>query len=129
MHPWALALVMDRGLQGMDGPWRCEALALWKKLSVAREGRQAMIQGHWPASSPHLCILPENVDESENYIFISSSSFFLGGGSHPQHMEIPRLGAKSEHSHRPMPQPYQHQIRAMSTNYTTGHGNAGSLTH
>ena len=29
---------------------------------------------------------------------------------------------------RPRPQPQQRQIRAMSANYTTAHGNAGSLT-
>ena len=29
----------------------------------------------------------------------------------------------------PIPQPQQHQIRAISATYTTAHGNAGSLTH
>jgi len=30
---------------------------------------------------------------------------------------------------QPIPQPHQHQIRAVSATYTTAHGNAGSLTH
>ena len=55
--------------------------------------------------------------------------FFLG--PHPRHMEVPRLGGKSELQPKPTPQPQQHQlgIRAVSVTYTTAHGNAGSLTH
>ena len=48
--------------------------------------------------------------------------FFLG--LHLQHMEVPRLGVKSE-----LQLPQQHQIRAASVTYTTAHSNAGSLTH
>ena len=33
------------------------------------------------------------------------------------------------HCHWPQPQPRQRQIRAASANYTTAHGNTGSLTH
>ena len=43
-------------------------------------------------------------------------------GQHLQHMEVPRLGFKSE------PQPQQHRIRAVSATYTTAHGSAISLT-
>ena len=48
---------------------------------------------------------------------------FYGGEVYPQHMEVPRLGVKSE------PQPQQHRIRAASVTYTTAYGNIGSLTH
>ena len=48
---------------------------------------------------------------------------------HLGHMEVPRLGVKSELSCCPMPQPQQHSIRAVSTTYTAAHGNTGSLTH
>ena len=41
-----------------------------------------------------------------------TSLFFLG--PHLQHMEVPRLGAKSERQ--------QHQIQAESVTYTTAHG-------
>jgi len=44
-------------------------------------------------------------------------------GPHPRHMEVPRLGVKSE------PQPQQHQIQVESVTCTTAHSNAGSLTH
>jgi len=50
-------------------------------------------------------------------------------GLHPWHMELPRLGVKSEHSRWPTPQPQQRQIRAMSVTYTTAHSNTGSLIY
>ena len=50
--------------------------------------------------------------------------FFLG--PHPQHMEVPRLGVKSEPQLRPQPQ--QCRIWASPSTYTIAHGNARSLT-
>ena len=49
-------------------------------------------------------------------------------GPHPQHMEFPRLGSNWSCSHRPIPQPQQFRIRAMSITYSTSHSNARSLT-
>ena len=46
--------------------------------------------------------------------FIYFLFFFVVLGPHPRHMEVPRLGVESE---LPLPA------------YTTGHSNAGSLTH
>ena len=50
-------------------------------------------------------------------------------GLHPWHMEVPRLQLNRSYSCQPKPQPQQCGIRAMSTIYTTAHGNARSLTH
>ena len=50
------------------------------------------------------------------YLFIYLSIL----GLHLWHMQIPRLTT---------PQPQECQIQAMSVTYTTGHGNARSLTH
>ena len=47
--------------------------------------------------------------------------FFCFVGPHPQHMEVPRLGVKS--------QPQQPGIQAASETHTTVHSNARSLTH
>ena len=56
--------------------------------------------------------------------------FFFFLGPHPPHMEVSRLGVKSEScSCRPIPQPQQCQIWAMSVTYITAHGNTRSLTH
>jgi len=58
--------------------------------------------------------------------------FFGFLGTHPQqHMEVPRLGVKSNQSYscQPTPQPQQHEIRAASSTFITAHGNAGSQTH
>ena len=60
--------------------------------------------------------------------------FFFGGGVvflglYLRHMEVPRLGVKSELFCQPTPQPQQRQIQAASVTYTTAHDNAGSLTH
>ena len=52
------------------------------------------------------------------YLFIYC---FLG--LHLRHLEVPRLRVESQ------PQPQQRRIGATSANYTTAHGNAGSLTH
>jgi len=41
---------------------------------------------------------------------------------------FPSQGLNLSCSRQPTLQPQQHQIRAMSTAYTTVHGNAGSLT-
>ena len=49
-------------------------------------------------------------------------------GLHLQHLEVPRLGVKSE-LQLSTPQPQQRGIRAASVTYTTARGHAGSLTH
>ena len=54
--------------------------------------------------------------------------FLLLLGLHMRHMEVPRLRVELD-SCRPMPQPRQLGIQAVSVTYTTAHGNAGSLTH
>ena len=47
-----------------------------------------------------------------------------------RHMEVPRLGIKSDpYSCQPTPQPQQCKIQAMYATYTTAHGNTGCLTH
>ena len=58
---------------------------------------------------------------------IISFLFFLG--LHQRHMEIPRLGVKSELLLLDYVIAKQHQIRAASVTYTTVHGNTRSLTH
>ena len=55
--------------------------------------------------------------------------FFCFSGPHPCHMEVPKLGVKSELQLQPTPQPQRCGIRAVSVTYTTALGNAGSLTH
>ena len=54
-------------------------------------------------------------------LFFFFSYLFCFLGPHPRQMEVPRLGVQSEL--------FECQIRASSATYTTGHGNAGSLTH
>ena len=51
--------------------------------------------------------------------------FFVFLGSHWQHMEVPRVGVKSELQ----PQPQQQQIGSTSVTYSTAHGHARSFTH
>jgi len=53
--------------------------------------------------------------------------FFLG--PHPQHMEVPRLGAESELQLLAMPQPRQCQIQTVSATHIAACGKVGSLTH
>ena len=53
--------------------------------------------------------------------------FFLG--LQLWHMEVPRLGVKSELLPRLTPQPQQRGIWAASSTYTTVYGSVGSLTH
>ena len=55
--------------------------------------------------------------------------FFIFLGPHLQHVEILRLGVKSELQLKATPQPQQPWIQATSVTYTTAQGNAGSLTH
>ena len=54
------------------------------------------------------------------FSFLFCCCCFLG--PHPWHMEVPKLGVETEHSCRPMPQPQQFGIWAMSETYTTAHG-------
>ena len=55
--------------------------------------------------------------------------FFVFSGPRPLHMEVTRLGVKSEYSCQPTPQSQQLWIWATSSTYTTAHGNYGSLTY
>ena len=56
--------------------------------------------------------------------------FFAFLGPHLQHIEIPRVPIRATSCQpTPQPQPQQCKIQAESSTYTTGHGNAGSLTH
>ena len=56
---------------------------------------------------------------------ICYNPLFFGGGVHLRHMEVLRLGVRSELQ----PQPQQHRIQATSATYTPAHSNAGSWTH
>ena len=62
------------------------------------------------------------------YLFIYFWLFvFLG--LHRWLMEVARRGINRSCCCQPMPKPQQRQIQAASANYTTAHGNAGSLTY
>ena len=54
---------------------------------------------------------------------------FLGGGHTCGIWRFPSLVSNWSSSCRPMPQPQQRRIWAMSVTYTTAHSNAGSFTH
>ena len=54
---------------------------------------------------------------------------FWFSGPHQRHVEVPRLGVKSELQMPAYTQPQQRQIQALSATYTTTHDHAGSLTH
>ena len=58
------------------------------------------------------------------YLFIYLINFCLF-----QAEGVPRLGSNRSCSLWPSPQPWQRQIQAMSTTYTTTHGDARFLTH
>ena len=55
--------------------------------------------------------------------------FFFFLRLHLWHMEVPRLGVQLELQLRPLPQPQQYWIQAISATYTTAYSNARSLTH
>ena len=57
------------------------------------------------------------------------SHFFFFLQPHLQHLEVPRLGDKSELQLQPIPQPQQQWIQATSVTYTEAHGNTISSTH
>ena len=59
--------------------------------------------------------------------FIFNFFLFSGGGAHPRHMEVPRLGVRWSYSYQPTPQ--QCRIQPVSETYTTALRNARSLTH
>ena len=54
---------------------------------------------------------------------------FFFSGPHSEHMEVSRLGIKSELQPKTMPHPQQHWIRAVSAICAAAFGNARSLTH
>ena len=55
--------------------------------------------------------------------------FFFFLGLHLRHMEVPRLGVKSELQPLAYVTAIATQHRAMSATHTTAHSNAGSLTY
>ena len=59
----------------------------------------------------------------KDYLFI-----YVILGPHLRHVEVPRLRVESAVA-RPTPQPQQLEIPALSSIYTTAHGNARSVTH
>ena len=71
--------------------------------------------------------LPHAKGMSKNKDTFFLWSFFIG--SHLWHMEVPRLGLKSELQLPGYTTPQQHHIQASSVTYTAAHGNARSLTH
>ena len=79
-------------------------------------------------SKKFLCIVKMSEKLKSTFIRLFLFFFFFLG-PHPWHIDVPRLGVKSELSHLPTPQPQQHQIQTSSETYTTAHGNVGSLTH
>ena len=64
-----------------------------------------------------------------NLHFLKCTHFFSFLWLFPWHLELPRLGGKSELQLRPMPQPWQHRIWAESAICVAACSNAGSLTH
>jgi len=64
-------------------------------------------------------------DSSSNLQLIFSFFLWL----HLQHMEVPKLGVKSELKVRPTPRPQQLGIPGTSVSYAAPCGNGGSLTH
>ena len=63
-------------------------------------------------------------------IFFCLFVFFFSFQGHTRGIWMfPGQGSNQSYSCRPIPQPQQHQIRTTSVTYTTGHGNAGFLTH
>ena len=73
------------------------------------------------------CIWTQGLERGKQ-VFFFFLFFFVFLGPHLQHVEVPRLGVNQSYCW-PTPQPHQLGIRAASATYTTGHGNAGSLTH
>ena len=72
-----------------------------------------------------------NILAYEFTIIFKSFSFFFFGlflGLHLKHMEVPRLGNKSQLQPAPQLQPQQCGIRAASATYTTAYRNASSLS-
>ena len=68
---------------------------------------------------------------SQNHQHPHASIFCLDVSPGPPlwHVQVPRLGVKSELGHWPMPEPRPHRIQAVSAAYSTTHSNARSLTH
>ena len=60
------------------------------------------------------------------FLFVFS---FLSLALNLRHMEVPRLGVKSELQLPAHKQPQQHWIQAEYATYNTAYSNAGSLTH
>ena len=58
----------------------------------------------------------------------SRDHILFWGGLLPRHMEVPRLRSNRSCSCQPTPQPQQQGIQAVSSTYTTAHGNARSLS-
>ena len=89
-------------------------------ISCPRRHREGMQGG---AGCGGWSVIPVETPDPQ-LLFSLSLSLFLTLGLLPRHMEVPRLGVKS--TLQPQPQP--HGIQAESAPYTTGHGQAESLT-
>ena len=61
--------------------------------------------------------------------FLQSFLFFPFLRLHLQHMEVPKIGVKLDLQLGPIPQPWQHWIRATSVTYAAACSNARSLIH
>ena len=71
----------------------------------------------------------DNNPYTETFLIFIYLFIFVFLGVYPQHMEVPRLGVKSELQLPVYTGAQQRRIRAASATYTTARGNAGSLTH
>ena len=74
-----------------------------------------------------LCVFSSIFIYYKNYEINIFLFFILG--LHLWHIDVPRLGVKSELQMRPMPQSRQPRIQAASAVYAAACGNARSLTH
>ena len=95
-----------------------------KKSKYEKKNKRLLIVSNWVVT----LLIVSKLGREKNFLFVSVSLFFFffKGPHHLRHMEVPRLGFKSE---LPIPQPLQLRIRTASVTYTTAHGNAQSLTH
>ena len=103
-----------------------ESLTHWD----TREFLPCLILVHMPSCAPSLRgKVPEldSLDIGEPKLFRVFLFFLLGDTC--SIWRFPGQESNRSRSCWPMPQPQQHQIRAMSATYTTAHSNARSSTH
>ena len=77
------------------------------------------------------CIPTENLNSESQYTLTEKFlfKFFCFLGPHPQHMEVPRLGVKSELQLQAYATAIATRDPSLSLTYTKAHGNMGFLTH